>query len=301
MKAEIYKMTYKVGSNTKVIRLLGKEFIKNNRNKVKLIINNKKYKINNYISSDDIEKNKIKIILNKNICNISCMFKNCKLLDTVSQLTYLNGIEYFQNEEIFNYNEYKTQTLGSEEMQENSNSFSYGDNLFNYKMTTKQENLNFEISNKEDEISIKSFLLDLNYNSNNLGDNYMLLEELFSNCELLTSLPDISKWNTDKVTDMRHMFSNCKSLLSIPDISKWNTSNVKDISYMFSNCESLLSIADISKWNINNVIDLSHIFHNCKSLSFLPDISKWNTSNVKDINNLFSNCESLIALPDISK
>ena len=33
------------------------------------------------------------------------------------------------------------------------------------------------------------------------------------------------------------MFLNCKSLSSLPDISKWNTENVLDMSYMFSNCK----------------------------------------------------------------
>ena len=40
-------------------------------------------------------------------------------------------------------------------------------------------------------------------------------------CSSLISLPDISKWNIDKVTDMSFMFSRCYSLISLPDISKW--------------------------------------------------------------------------------
>ena len=34
------------------------------------------------------------------------------------------------------------------------------------------------------------------------------------------SLPDISKWNTNNVTDMSYMFSNCKSLISLPNLLK---------------------------------------------------------------------------------
>ena len=49
----------------------------------------------------------------------------------------------------------------------------------------------------------------------------------------LFSLPDISKWNTNNVTNMRYMFYNCSSLSSLPDISKWNTNNVKYMNYMF--------------------------------------------------------------------
>ena len=35
----------------------------------------------------------------------------------------------------------------------------------------------------------------------------------------LKSLPDISKWNIYKVTDMSYMFYECSSLSSLPDIS----------------------------------------------------------------------------------
>jgi len=31
-------------------------------------------------------------------------------------------------------------------------------------------------------------------------------------------LPDISKWNTNKVTDMSYIFNKCSKLSSLPDI-----------------------------------------------------------------------------------
>ena len=46
---------------------------------------------------------------------------------------------------------------------------------------------------------------------------------MFSNCERLKELPDISKWNTNNVTNMNYIFSNCRSLKELHDISKWNT------------------------------------------------------------------------------
>ena len=41
---------------------------------------------------------------------------------------------------------------------------------------------------------------------------------IFSDCKLLSSLPNISKWNTQNVTDMINMFDGCKLLSSIPNI-----------------------------------------------------------------------------------
>ena len=52
------------------------------------------------------------------------------------------------------------------------------------------------------------------------------MTQVFSNCISLQSLPDLSKWNTDKIFDMSGMFFNCSQLISLPDISKWNTNNV---------------------------------------------------------------------------
>ena len=74
---------------------------------------------------------------------------------------------------------------------------------------------------------------------------------MFYGCSSLSSLSDISKWNTINVTYMSDMFSRCSSLLSLPDISKWNTSNVKNMNWLFCRCSSLSSLPDISKWNTN--------------------------------------------------
>ena len=63
----------------------------------------------------------------------------------------------------------------------------------------------------------------------------------------------------NNVTNMSYMFDGCSSLSSLLDISKWNTNNVNDMSYMFYECSSLSSLPDISKWNTNNVNDMSYM------------------------------------------
>ena len=72
------------------------------------------------------------------------------------------------------------------------------------------------------------------------------------------------------------MFYNCSSLESLPEeISKWETNNVSNMNSIFSGCLSLKKLPDISIWNISNVLDLSNFFLNCESLESLPEISKW--------------------------
>ena len=67
------------------IRLLGKDFVKNNKNKIKLIINNKKYKLKEFINSNEIKNDiiKINIIVSKEISNISHLFDNCYKLKEI--------------------------------------------------------------------------------------------------------------------------------------------------------------------------------------------------------------------------
>ena len=59
---------------------------------------------------------------------------------------------------------------------------------------------------------------------------------------------------------LNNIFSNCESLLSLPDISKWDTYNVNNMGYMFSNCQLLSSLPDISKWRVDKVIDISFFY-----------------------------------------
>ena len=84
---------------------------------------------------------------------------------------------------------------------------------------------------------------------------------MFAYCSSLTSIPNISKWNTDHVTNMRGMFLNCKSLKTLPDLTCWNTSMVKDMSDMFNGCISLKTFPKI------NVTDFSEKFDIFKNLT----------------------------------
>ena len=79
---------------------------------------------------------------------------------------------------------------------------------------------------------------------------------------------------------MSGMLHDYSSLSSLPDISKWNTSNViyivgdDEISQdgMFFNCSSLSSLPDISKWNNNSATNISWMYFGCKSSFVIPKI-----------------------------
>ena len=118
------------------------------------------------------------------------------------------------------------------------------------------------------------------------------MNNMFSGCQLLLSLPDISKWNTSNVNNFSCMFYKCQSLSIMPDISKWNLNKAYDIGSMFRDCSSLFILPDISKWNINKIASMISMFEGCLSLQYLPNISKLITSvdNNLGISNLFKDC-----------
>ena len=69
MEAEIYKMFYEIHIVEKVneLKILGDEFVKNNKNRAKLIIKNKKIHLKNKLHIYRKYDIKIKMILVKNV------------------------------------------------------------------------------------------------------------------------------------------------------------------------------------------------------------------------------------------
>ncbi|MBO7467147.1 MAG: BspA family leucine-rich repeat surface protein, partial [Bacteroidaceae bacterium] len=121
-------------------------------------------------------------------------------------------------------------------------------------------------------------------------DNVTTFSSMFTNCSSLTSVGDLSTWDTSNVTSMYQMFLGCSSLTEL-DLSKWNTSNVTNMRYMFSSCRSLTEL-ELSGWNTGNVTNTAYMFSSCSSLTEL-DLSKWNTANVKNMIYTFSGCSNL--------
>ena len=86
MEFKVYKMLYKIKNPETRLKILGKNFVKNNLFKGKLIINNKKQKISESININGIrnDKFKVKLLLKRNIYNKSYFFKDCSSLIELS-------------------------------------------------------------------------------------------------------------------------------------------------------------------------------------------------------------------------
>ena len=59
-----------------------------------------------------------------------------------------------------------------------------------------------------------------------------------------------------KVSNMIGMFAGCKSLSFLPDISKWNTNNVSDMRNMFEDCLNIIISEECKeKYEIKSILD----------------------------------------------
>ena len=79
------------------------------------------------------------------------------------------------------------------------------------------------------------------------------------------------------ITNMSYMFEQSR-VESLPDISSWNTENVTDMNNLFASCGALKTLPDKLEWNTKNVTNMSNLFYFCTQIESLPDIYIWNIS-----------------------
>ena len=207
--------------NSYNIRIFGSDFVKKNENKVKLAINNKKRKIKEKISRKEFtgDNIKIKIIFDKTKLNYSYMFENSIKWKEISIIIKEQEPEEFEHDydDDIEYNK-DNDNDNNDDDDDNNTISTKPDSLKNvtrintYRNPYNKPNLNKVIIGITKVIEQNRF--------------YVAMDRMFYNCLSLLSLSDLSKWNTENVTNMSGMFYNCSSLLSLPDISKWNTYNV---------------------------------------------------------------------------
>ena len=154
MKMIRYQMKYKIDNVN--LNILGKTFVKNNRNKAKLIYRNKKYNLKDYFKLNIFKKSELKIdiLLSQDISNISYMFNKC---ESLLEFSMKNNIK---NKEI-NYN--------FSEKEKKENGLEYNKKIKDENKGTLYEGLEdiifyseySEISEKEVSSEIESMYLEI--------------------------------------------------------------------------------------------------------------------------------------------
>ena len=167
---EIYKMVYMNKNNKAKLRILNKIFVKNNVNKSKLVINNKKKYIKEFIPTNDIISNvlKIKMIISRDISNGNYMFKDCESLLFLSFYNNFEDVEIINEYEVLDKNQI---------IFENSGTTIYNNHSF-YQDVEKY-NIESEISKKEENNSSLTTILNMNDNLTYFHNKFISIREIF--------------------------------------------------------------------------------------------------------------------------
>ena len=158
-------------------------------------------------------------------------------------------------------------------------------NANNTKLYINNENKDFKKYFNPKEKGVYEIKLDFKIKLKNCS--YM-----FCGCNNITKI-DLSFFNAQDVTDMKHMFANCTSLLDM-NFSTVNTGNVIDMDSMFSFCSGLKSLS-LQFFNTKNVRNMTSMFYGCYSLTML-NLSSFNTQDVVNMKWMFENCSSITSL-----
>ena len=274
------------------VKLFDKVFLKNNSDKISIIINDEvlektKYENNKvkkmgefepfvekgYYNNNKKKAKKLKVIIKeeegKCITDLSYMLNNCKDAKSVKFKNWDNS-----------------KVTSMEAMFQLTNLDSFPEELFK----TPNPNLTNIKAMFCKCVDIKKIpnLDNLFYKDNNIKDIGML----FNGCINLKEING-TKWNADNITNMSYVFNRCESLEEIHLGKNFTTNNVKNMCGLFNGCTKLKKVPSaISGGNIQNVEDISIMFQGCQALTNI-DIKKYNFSNVKDMSGLFSKCSGL--------
>ena len=178
-----FQLEYKAKKGSQ-IQLFGSKFINKNKDKCKIIYNEKEYDLmeyfkfdNNYNHNDSI---KIQLRINNNITDISYMFYQCKeLLSSDLSVDNFNITDINKSLDENNFNDFI-------EKADNSNEIDMSETFYNDNLTLSSipKNTNSSIYNEKN---------DSNYFKENIFTNITNMSNMFYGCSSLISLPDISK------------------------------------------------------------------------------------------------------------
>ena len=191
-------------------------------------------------------------------------FINCKTLETISGLKYLNTANVTDMSFMF----HGCSALKSLDLTN-----------FNTAKVTNMDNMFYRCS------TLTS--LDLkNFNTAEVTNMY----HMFYGCSALESL-NLTNFNTANVTDMNHMFYDCSALESLV-ITNFNTENVTNMSFIFGGCSALKSL-DLTNFNTAKVTYMNNMFYGCSALTTIYASDKFDTDNVSLGSGMFTGCKSL--------
>ena len=269
------ELIYKV-SKRSLKNIFGINFVKNNSDKIELIINGEKnYLTENYILQKG--ENKIKLIIKNKIENLEYMFYECH------SLVNIDGLKFLDVKDITNLS-------------------------FMFEGCTSLSNItpleNWNVSNVSD---FKNMFYNC-YSLSNISplknwnvSNGIYFDNMFNQCGSLTDLTPLENWNLPIGRFFSFMFCGCELLNDITPLKNWNVSNVCDFSFMFFGCKNLSNITSLINWDVSDGISFNNMFDGCRALRDISSLKNWNVSNGEDFRNMFRSCYKLSDIKPLQK
>lgn len=202
-----------------------------------------------------------------NVTDMGFMFTGQKKLETIGDLSNWNTSKVTNMCNMFDH--LKSLKDGQLAGLKNWDTFQVTDMTYMFDAVTKQTDLNFVDG----------------WDTSNVTD----MSYMFSDDPNLKSL-DLSKWNVGKVgtkkTDQNYslamMFANDKALTTVGDISNWDTRNVHDTRWMFYKTKSLNNV-DLSGWKTPKLQIAGKMFYGSGVQHV--NMSNWDFSHLLHYNN----------------
>ncbi|RZA26499.1 MAG: BspA family leucine-rich repeat surface protein [Proteobacteria bacterium] len=110
--------------------------------------------------------------------------------------------------------------------------------------------------------------------------------DLFAECTLITTIPNIGTWDVSHVSGFQGTFANMPSFND--DISSWNVGAGVTFAFMFVNDTAFNQ--NLNGWNMSSATNISYMFH--VATSFNSPLNSWNVSNVENMEGTFFSATS---------
>ena len=199
----IISIIYKLKGNDKIIRIFGETFVDNNKDICKIFCRNKIYELTEYvcIENDESDFLEIKLIGIREVKNMKGLFNNC------TSLYCLPDISEWKTDKVIDM------------------SFLFYGCVSLYQSQSDTYIINSYLNELNKLLESSKIIEKYNNTNINLLGNYPLVigkksnKEEYLSPKYQNSFYEISKWNTENVTDISFLFAGCESLILLPDIS----------------------------------------------------------------------------------
>ena len=265
-KNKSFKFKYLTSEDKQEIYILGPTFVKNNKDKCSLIIDDTinselrdKYKFNKK------GEHSVTLIINEENVNFSFLFScvgNSSLDD------FLDII-----------NKRKTCLIDASSL-ENLDTSEYTD--LSYIFCGCSEIKDFNFVKKWDVSKCKNF------------------KSMFKDCRF-NNLDFLSNWNLINAINLKHMFRYCINLNDINGIKNWNVENSENFNGMFYFCQNLIDANALQNWNMNKAKDIRSMFSLYINLLYVDSLYKWKLNENVKKDNIIEGSNEILNIPSIFK